>query len=135
VKVKQVEDRFKGIKKPGEAGIGQELNHPYIVKTLGSGTTTDNRQFIILEFLEGAGLNSLLMSRSASLDGKRIFLLRTMAQALAAVHKAGFIHRDVCPRNFMVSPELDRVTLIDFGLTLPAKPEFMQPGNRTGTPN
>lgn len=135
VKVKQVEDRFKGIKKPGEAEIGQELNHPYIVKTLGSGTTTDNRQFIILEFLEGAGLNSLLMSRSASLDGKRIFLLRTMAQALAAVHKAGFIHRDVCPRNFMVSPELDRVTLIDFGLTLPAKPEFMQPGNRTGTPN
>src|SRR5690606_1881323 len=43
--------------------------------------------------------------------------------------------RDICPRNFMVSPELDRVTLIDFGLTLPAKPEFMQPGNRTGTPN
>jgi eukaryotic-like serine/threonine-protein kinase len=35
----------------------------------------------------------------------------------------------------MVSPALDRITLIDFGLTLPAKPEFMQPGNRTGTPN
>ncbi len=35
----------------------------------------------------------------------------------------------------MVSPEFDKVTLIDFGLTLPAKPEFMQPGNRTGTPN
>lgn len=35
----------------------------------------------------------------------------------------------------MVSPDVDRVTLIDFGLTLPAKPEFMQPGNRTGTPN
>ncbi len=35
----------------------------------------------------------------------------------------------------MVSPAMDRVTLIDFGLTLPAKPEFQQPGNRTGTPN
>ena len=58
-----------------------------------------------------------------------------MAEAISALHKAGFIHRDICPRNFMVSPEIDRITLIDFGLTLPAKPEFMQPGNRTGTPN
>ena len=69
------------------------------------------------------------------MNGKRLFIIRTMAEAVAAVHKAGYIHRDVCPRNFMVSPQFDRVTLIDFGLTLPAKPEFMQPGNRTGTPN
>ncbi|HEY2826126.1 MAG TPA: serine/threonine-protein kinase [Pirellulales bacterium] len=130
-----VESRFKGCNKPSEAEVGMALNHPNIVKTLGHGTSYENKQFIVLEFLDGAGLNSILMSRSPHLDGRRLDLIRKMAEAVAAVHKAGFIHRDICPRNFMVSPQFDRVTLIDFGLTLPAKPEFMQPGNRTGTPN
>ncbi len=111
------------------------MNHPNIVKTLGQGTSYDGKQFIVLEFLEGVGLNSLLVGRSKNLDGRRLDIIRKMADAVGAVHKAGYIHRDICPRNFMVSPEFDKVTLIDFGLTLPAKPEFMQPGNRTGTPN
>lgn len=134
-KVKIVEGRFKGCNKPSEADIGLSLNHPNIVKTLGHGHSLSGQQFIILEYLDGIGLNSLLIGRSSSLDGKRLFIIRSMAEAIAALHKAGYIHRDICPRNFMVSPKLDRVTLIDFGLTLPAKPEFMQPGNRTGTPN
>jgi serine/threonine-protein kinase len=134
-KINIVEGRFKGLGKPSEAEIGLALKHPGIVKTLGAGTSFDNRQFIVLEYLEGAGLNSLLTARSPQLDGRRLLVIRKMADAIAAVHKAGFIHRDICPRNFMVSPDVDRVTLIDFGLTLPAKPEFMQPGNRTGTPN
>ncbi|HEY2882988.1 MAG TPA: serine/threonine-protein kinase, partial [Pirellulales bacterium] len=118
-----------------EAEIGLSLNHPNIVKTISHGIALDNRQYIVLEFLEGQGLNSLLQSRSAKLDGHRLFIIRSMADAIVALHKAGYIHRDICPRNFMVSPTFDRVTLIDFGLTLPAKPEYMQPGNRTGTPN
>jgi serine/threonine protein kinase len=130
-----VETRFKGCNKPSEAEIGLALNHPNIVKTLSHGISYDNKQFIVLEFLEGVGLNSLLMSRSPHLDGRRLDIIRKMADAVGAIHKAGYIHRDICPRNYMVSPQFDRVTLIDFGLTLPAKPEFMQPGNRTGTPN
>jgi serine/threonine-protein kinase len=130
-----VEGRFKGCNKPSEAEIGVALKHPYIVKTLSHGLSYDNKHVIVLEFLEGVGLNSLLMGRSPHLDGRRLDLISKMAEAVAAVHKAGFIHRDICPRNFMVSPQFDRITLIDFGLTLPARPEFMQPGNRTGTPN
>jgi eukaryotic-like serine/threonine-protein kinase len=130
-----VESRFKGCNKPSEAEIGLALNHPNIVKTLAHGASYDNKQFIVLEFLEGVGLNSLLVARSPHLDSRRLNIIRKMAEAVAAVHKAGFIHRDICPRNFMISPQFDRVSLIDFGLTLPAKPEFMQPGNRTGTPN
>ena len=57
-----------------------------------------------------------------------------MAEAIEAVHKAGFIHRDVCPRNFIHNAEDDSVKMIDFGLTVPATKEFLQPGNRTGTP-
>jgi serine/threonine-protein kinase len=54
---------------------------------------------------------------------------------VAAVHAAGFIHRDICPRNFILTNNGEDIKLIDFGLTVPATKEFMQPGNRTGTPN
>ena len=43
--------------------------------------------------------------------------------------------RDVCPPNYVVAPDAQSLKLIDFGLTLPATPQFMQPGNRTGKPN
>jgi len=89
----------------------------------------------VMEFLDGPGLNSLIVSRSASLDGKRVALLRQAAEAISVVHKAGFIHRDICPRNFVVSRDGDSLKLIDFGLSVPATPPFMAPGNRTGTAN
>ena len=61
--------------------------------------------------------------------------IREAAEAVAAVHAAGFIHRDICPRNFLLTNKREDLKLIDFGLTVPATPWFMQPGNRTGTPN
>ena len=62
--------------------------------------------------------------------------IRQAAEALDAVHEAGFIHRDVCPRNLLVcTDDGEDLKLIDFGLTVPATRPFMQPGNRTGTPN
>ena len=51
------------------------------------------------------------------------------------MHRAGYIHRDICPRNFVVDKNCESLKLIDFGLTVPATPPFMQPGNRTGTAN
>ena len=69
------------------------------------------------------------------MDGQRLVLLRQAAEAIASVHKAGFIHRDICPRNFVVSRDGDSLKLIDFGLTVPATAPFMAPGNRTGTAN
>ena len=61
--------------------------------------------------------------------------IRQAAEAIAAVHEAGFIHRDICPRNFLLTNNREDLKLIDFGLTVPATRWFMQPGNRTGTPN
>lgn len=134
-KTEEFEARFKGLNKPTEGEIAVQLNHPHIVKTFEHGKTTKGEQYLVMEFLEGPGLNSLLIARHKLLDGHRLALIRQAAEALAHLHKEGFIHRDVCPRNFVVNPSGESLKLIDFGLTVPAVPEFMQPGNRTGTPN
>jgi serine/threonine protein kinase len=62
-------------------------------------------------------------------------LIREMTEALQVVHEADFIHRDVCPRNFICTKNGSSLKLIDFGLTVPVRKEFMQGGNRSGTPN
>lgn len=134
-KTAEFESRFKGIKKPSEGEIAIEFDHPRIVKTYEHGKTTSGQQYLLMEFLDGPGLNSLIIGRNELLDGRRVKLIRQAAEAIAAVHKAGYIHRDVCPRNLVVSADGESLKLIDFGLTVPATPQFMQPGNRTGTPN
>jgi serine/threonine-protein kinase len=134
-KTEALEARFKGLDKPTEGEIAISLNHPRIVNTYSHGITTNDEQFLVMEFLEGPGLNSLIIARSKLLDGNRLTLARHAAEALEAVHAAGYIHRDICPRNFVCSPDATSLKLIDFGLTVPAEKEFMLPGNRTGTPN
>jgi serine/threonine protein kinase len=134
-KTEQLEMRFRGLDKPSEGKIASSFNHPRIVRTHGYGVTTKGEQFLVMEFLDGPGLNSLIIGRSPKLDGNRLALMRQAAEAIEAVHEAGYIHRDICPRNFVCTPDAASLKLIDFGLTVPARKEFMQPGIRTGTPN
>lgn len=135
LKTKQFEDRFRGLNRPSEGEIASSIESPYVVRTFSHGLTTKGEQYLVMEFLDGPGLNSLIIGQHLELDGNRLALVRQGAEALAAVHEAGYIHRDVCPRNFVVSKDLKSMKLIDFGLSVPATKPFMQPGNRTGTPN
>ena len=128
------ESRFKELNKPSEGEIAKSLRHPRIVETYEYGTTTKGQTFIVMEYVPGTGLHTLIRQRDERLVGNRVGLIRQMAEALQAVHEAGYIHRDVCPRNFIVSDDFQSLKLIDFGLTLPDLPAFRQPGNRTGTP-
>src|SRR5262245_32697766 len=128
------EERLKVLKKPSEGEIAMKISHPRIVETYEYGSTKDGKQYLVMEFVEGQGLHAILKNQNSYLDGKRLNLFRQMTEALDAVHRAGFIHRDICPRNFIVSPDAMSLKLIDFGLTLPMKREYMLPGNRTGTP-
>lgn len=134
-KTEQLEMRFRGLNKPSEGEIASQFNHPRIVTTYGYGITTKGEQFVVMEYLDGPGLNSLIIAKSPLLNGNRLKLMQQAADALMTVHEAGFIHRDVCPRNFVCSKDAASLKLIDFGLTVPARKEFMQPGIRTGTPN
>ncbi len=134
-KTAHLEARFVGAEKPKEGEIAISISHPHIVRTLEHGVSTDNEQFIVMEFLDGPGLNSLIVGRSEKLEGRRVDLLRQAAEALGAVHRAGYIHRDICPRNFVAGKDCQSLKLIDFGLTVPSVPPFTLPGNRTGTAN
>jgi serine/threonine protein kinase len=88
-----------------------------------------------MEYIAGPSMQNIVVQKQEQhVAGKRLRLFREMAEALKYVHDKGYIHRDICPRNFICTPDSERVKLIDFGLTLPATPPFMAPGNRTGTP-
>jgi serine/threonine protein kinase len=130
------EERFRGLKKPSEGELGMQLKHPRLVATLEHGTTTDGSQYIALEFIDGPDFNSLIVGRDPILEGNRVHFIRQAAEAIAAIHAAGFLHRDVCPRNFLLADRAKKeLKMIDFGLSLPLSPQFQQPGNRTGNPN
>jgi len=128
------ESRFKGLNKPPEGKVAMLMKFPKIVKTHEYGLTTKGEQYIVMEFVEGTGLSQLLYLKDPLLKGNKLRLIRDMAESIDYVHKQGYIHRDICPRNFIVAPDGKSIKLIDFGLTLPATEPFMQPGNRTGTP-
>ena len=133
-KTKHFADRFKGLKKPVEGEIAKKIVHPNVVETYEFGKTRSGEDYILMEYIDGPGLNSLIKVRSPELNGARLRLINQMALALQAVHDAGFIHRDICPRNYLCDEKLENVKLIDFGLTVPDEAPYRLPGNRTGTP-
>jgi serine/threonine protein kinase len=133
-KTADFEARFPGANKPKEGAICMMLRHKNIVQTYEHGVTTEGEPFLVMEMVDGLGFNYLVETRSNQLNGRRVDYLVQMADAIDYLHSQGFLHRDICPRNVMVTRE-HVVKLIDFGLTIPNTAAFLKPGNRTGTPN
>ena len=125
---------FAGLDLPTEGEIGLSLRHPRIVTTREHGVTAEGSEYVLMEQLDGEGLHDWIARRDALLSRHRVRLIRWAAEALAVVHAAGYVHRDICPRNFIVDRNADWLKLIDFGLTIPARPEFLARPNRTGVP-
>lgn len=126
--------RFKGLNKPLEGEIALQIHNPHIVETYEYGLTTTGGAYIMMEYINGPGLDVAMRRRDASLFPDRMKLIREMAKSIQSVHDHGFIHRDVCPRNFICFNDFTWLKLIDFGLTVPDEPPYRRPGNRTGTP-
>lgn len=134
-KVKFFENRFRGLNKPTEGEIAMSMRHPLIVENYEYGMSTKDEPFLVMEFIEGPSLQKIVADRNeAAVAATRLNLIRNMAESLNYVHQREFIHRDICPRNYICLPDISGLKLIDFGLTVPATPAFMAAGNRTGTP-
>jgi eukaryotic-like serine/threonine-protein kinase len=133
-KTAKFEARFVGLKRPTEGEICVSLRHKNIVQTFEYGWTTAGEPFLVMELIDGLGLNFLIETNSPQLAGHRVDYLVQIADGLEYLHNQGYMHRDICPRNIMVTKE-GVVKIIDFGLTVPYTPDFCKPGNRTGTPN
>jgi len=132
LKTQKFEERFKGLNKPPEGEICMELRHDNIVRTYEYGISTKGEPFLVMEWVEGLGLNYLVETRAAQLDGNRINYLGQLCDAVQYMHDNKWLHRDLCTRNVMVDRE-GVLKLIDFGLTVPYTPAFCASGNRTGT--
>jgi serine/threonine protein kinase len=132
LKTQKFEERFKGLNKPPEGEICMALRHDNIVKTYEYGVTTTGDPYLVMEWVDGLGMNYLIETRSSQMNGNRINYLGQLCDALQYMHDNKWLHRDLCPRNVMIDKE-GVLKLIDFGLTIPYTPPFCAPGNRTGT--
>lgn len=129
------EARFIGLNRPPEGYICATLRHKNVVQTYEYGISTQTGEpLLVMELVDGMGLNYLIETKSPTLAGHRVEYLIQMADGLEYIHGQGYLHRDICPRNIMVT-QAGIVKYIDFGLAVPYRPEFCKPGNRTGTPN
>jgi serine/threonine protein kinase/tetratricopeptide (TPR) repeat protein len=117
-----------------EARIAARLQHPNIV-TIYDIVATSDRGFIIMEFIEGQSLESLLAERKRLPMPQALQVLTQLASALDYAHSRNVVHRDVKPVNILVSPSL-WVWVTDFGI---AKSELStnltMAGGVLGTPD
>jgi len=98
-----------------EQEIGQELDHPGVVKTFDG--EERSRLYMVIEWVDGQLLRSILnKERQLPIERAINFALQIL-DALDAMHKHGVVHRDLKPENIMVDAE-DRIKLIDFGIAL-----------------
>ena len=133
-KLEQLIKRTHGAQRPSEGAIAVQMHHPNVVTTFEHGITTQDRPFLVMEFIHGTSLSILIDSQSRQLRKHRLKYLIQLGQALAHCHQRGFIHHDVCPRNVLIRDD-HNAKLIDFGLAIPDTEPFHRPGNRTGTAN
>lgn len=133
-KTKKFDARFPGLVRPHEGIVSTSLKHKNCVKTYEWGFSKEGEIFIVMELVEGSGLNFLIETESKQLNANRANYLAQAAEGLGYIHEQGYMHRDICPRNMLVNTE-GVLKLIDFGLTIPNTPDFCKPGNRTGSAN
>lgn len=123
-----------------EIKILSALSHPHVVGCLGSGSLQDGRPYLILEWLEGEDLSDF--KQRAPMTLRRVLEVSgQIADALAAAHNLGIIHRDVKPANvFLIKPEVNArpdCRVIDFGVAkMPhASAAITRAGAILGTPS
>ncbi|MBL8950705.1 MAG: serine/threonine protein kinase [Myxococcaceae bacterium] len=102
-----------------EAQALSAIKHRGIIEIIGFGNTSDGRQYMTTEFLDGEPLDAVL-AREAPMPALRVLgLCDEILHALSAAHKSGVVHRDLKPSNVFLAVQSTGeriVKLLDFGL-------------------
>ncbi len=118
-----------------EQEIGQELDHPGVVKTYDGEHRT--RVYMVIEWVDGRLLRSILNEKGKLPIDRAMKLTLGICEALDYMHKHGVVHRDLKPENIMVD-EADNIKLIDFGIAMKEDARrltFAGPSPLLGTPD
>jgi tetratricopeptide (TPR) repeat protein len=102
------QDRFRR-----EVQLAASLQHPHIVPLLTAASSGD-LLYYVMPYIKGESLRAKLTREGELPLGEAVRILRDVADALAAAHEEGVVHRDIKPDNVLISGNHAVVT--DFGV-------------------
>jgi non-specific serine/threonine protein kinase/serine/threonine-protein kinase len=97
-----------------EREILARLEHPCIARLLDGGVYTDGRPYMVMEYVEGLSLTEFCDQAHLDLRA-RLALFAKVCDVVAYAHRSLVVHRDLKPRNILVTAE-GNVKLLDFGV-------------------
>ncbi|MHC4959333.1 MAG: protein kinase domain-containing protein [Planctomycetota bacterium] len=101
-----------------EARAGALIDHPNVVRTLGTGTFPVNGipiPYLAMEFVAGRTLRELQAELDRVPEGLLREIARQVALGLQAIHGAGIVHRDIKPENLLITDD-EVVRIMDLGI-------------------
>jgi len=97
-----------------EATAAANLAHPNIVTVHDFGID-QGHLFIVMEYIPGTDLNTILQKRGRFTVDEALPLIRQACAGIGYAHRAGLVHCDVKPHNFLITPD-NRLKVTDFGI-------------------